>query len=183
MRKKKSIPQGSLLTAIVGVAAIAVVALIVVSPAAFDPMQGGTTTYRIPYTVTTIYNEKIKLSNYQGKGVIFYFTGADCIPCKAQLPYIVDSYNNYKSTGKIEVFSFDIQGKTVSELIAWKNDNGITWKVCQDTGATMSGYFSIYSMPTLVVCDKNGNEVNRYVGAQSESTIQAIFSSLIASVS
>jgi len=180
MRKKKSIPQSTPLMIIGAVIAIAVVALIIVGLSTINMTWGGSTTdYKIPYTVKTIYNENIKLSDYQGKGVIFYFTGAACIPCKAQLPYIVDSYNTYKSTGKIEVFSFDIQGKTVAELITWKNDNGITWKVCQDTGATMSGYFSIYSMPTLVICDKNGNEINRYVGAQSESTIQAIFASLV----
>jgi len=163
------------------VVVLAVVVFIIAGPAINISPSGSTTNYNIPYTVNTIFYENIRLSDYQGKGVIFYFTGAACIPCKAQLPYIVDSYNTYKSTGKIEVFSFDIQGKTVSELIAWKDANGITWKVCQDTGATMSGYFSIYSMPTLVICDKNGNEVNRYVGAQSESTIQAIFASLVSS--
>ena len=179
MRKKKSIPQSTPLTIIFGVVAIAVVAFIVVSPATFNfTPSGPTTSYKIPYTVTTVYDENIKLSDYQGKGIVYYFTGASCIPCKAQLPYIVNAYNTYKSTGKIEVFSFDIQGTSTASIIAWKNDNGITWKVCQDTGMTMSSYFSIYSMPTLVICDKNGNEVNRYVGAQSESTINSIFAAL-----
>jgi len=179
MRKKKSIPQLSPLKVIVPIVIIAIVTLIFVSPTTINTLSGGSTTnYKIPYTVNTISNEKITLSDYQGKGVIFYFTGASCIPCKAQLPYIVNAYNSYKSTGKIQVFSFDIQGNSISSLVAWKNDNGITWKVCQDTGMTMSTYFSIYSMPTLVVCDKNGNEINRYVGSQNESTINSIFASL-----
>ena len=138
-------------------------------------------TYALTGSVTTIHGTTIQLSNFQGKTLILYFTGASCIPCKAQLPYLVAAYNQYKSTNKAEVISLDIQGQTVSALLSWESENGITWNVCQDTGYTLSTRFSVYSMPTLVILNKNGNEINRYVGAQSQETINAIFQSVVAS--
>ena len=135
--------------------------------------------YIIPYSVTTIHSETINLSSNYGKAVIYYFTGASCIPCKTQLPYIVDAYDYYKLTGKIEIFSFDIQGTSNSSLIIWESDNHITWKVCQDSGLILATYFSIMYMPTLIICNETGHEVNRYVGANDNQTIWNIFQSAI----
>ena len=135
--------------------------------------------YAIPYSVTTIHGETINLSTYYGKVVFYYFTGATCIPCKTQLPYLVDAYDSYKSTGKIEIFSFDIQGHSINDLLTWESDNHITWKVCQDSGLILSTYFSIAYMPTLIICNETGHEINRYVGANNNQTIWDIFESEI----
>lgn len=144
-----------------------------------DTTTTTTTTSSTPYalkgSVTTIHGQTYQLSSFQGKTLIIYFTGASCIPCKAQLPYLVSAYNKYKGTGKVDVVSLDIQGQSIEALKTWESDNGITWKVCQDTGYTISTQLSIYSMPTLVIFDKNGNELNRYVGQQTEATINQIF--------
>lgn len=142
-----------------------------------EDLTDGSNEYPLTQTVTTISNEKIPLTNYAGKSLILYFTGASCIPCKMQLPFLVETYEEYQSTGKIEVISFDIQGKSTSELEQWITDNSIAWKVCQDSGLEMSTFLSIYSMPTLVIFNTDGTETNRYVGAQDEATIQAIFAS------
>ncbi len=131
--------------------------------------------YVLTQSVTTIHDEQYQLSSFEGKLLILYFTGASCIPCKMQLPFIVNAYDEYKATEKVEVISLDIQGIAVAELIQWESENGITWKVCQDTNMELSSYFSVFSMPTLVICDMNGNEINRYVGAQTEETINQIF--------
>jgi peroxiredoxin len=136
---------------------------------------GGQTIYALSGSVVTIHGVTIQLSSFQGKSLILYFTGASCIPCKAQLPDLVAAYNQYKSTNKIEVISLDIQGQTIDALKTWESQNGITWNVCQDTGYALSSRFSIYSMPTLVILNVNGIEVNRYVGQQTQATINTIF--------
>lgn len=141
--------------------------------------ENPSSTYKLTQTVTTISGKEISLSSYSGVNVIFYFTGASCVPCKMQLPYLVAAYNAYKSTGKIEVISFDIQGTSITNLETWVEDNEVSWVVCQDTNVQMASYFSIFSMPTLVICDENGQEITRYVGAQDQTTINTIFANLI----
>ena len=47
-------------------------------------------------------------------------------------------------------------------------------------GDILGSHFSISAKPTLVVCDENGNEITRYVGQQTEATINNIFAQAVA---
>ncbi|HUY00227.1 MAG TPA: TlpA disulfide reductase family protein [Candidatus Deferrimicrobium sp.] len=179
-RQQSSSLNISRLITVIGVIIVVVaVGFILIGNPNQENGNNGQGQYAIPYSVTTIHGETINLSTYYGKTVFYYFTGATCIPCKAQLPYLVDAYDYYKPTGKIEIFSFDIQGYSINDLLTWESDNHITWKVCQDSGLILSTYFSIAYMPTLVICDETGHEINRYIGANDNQTIWAIFESAI----
>lgn len=140
-----------------------------------DPDPDPINPYGIPYRVTNIDGASFSMSVYRGKTLLVYFTGASCIPCKAQLPYIINGYNTYKGTGKVEVISFDIQGNSIASLKDWRTTNGITWQICQDSGLTVGSFFSVSVMPTLIVCDEDGHEITRYIGQQTEQTINNIF--------
>jgi cytochrome oxidase Cu insertion factor (SCO1/SenC/PrrC family) len=135
-------------------------------------------TYGLSQTVTTVDGDTFSLSVYDGKPLIIYFSGVECPACNLELPYLVDAWNNHKSSGRFNMICFDIEGSTVGEIKDWMSDNGVTWDCCQDTGYQMSSDFSVYSMPTLVIINSNGYESDRYVGAQSESTINTIFDNL-----
>jgi peroxiredoxin len=164
----------------IGVFALIVVVVVGVILAAPGPSTGnGGEEYQIPFTVTTIHGEEIELSTYQGISLILYFSGVSCVPCQVHLPYLVAAYNYYNNTNKLEVVSLDIGGSTVGELLGWESANGISWKVCQDSGLTISSHYSVYSMPTLIVCDENGYELTSYVGTQDNDTIWAIFESAV----
>jgi hypothetical protein len=160
---------------IFGIIIVVVVGVILATPNVGQPNGGDLEEYQIPFSVQTIHGEGIELSAYQGRSLILYFSGVGCVPCQVHLPYLVDAYNHFNSTGRLGMASLDIQGYSVAELLIWEQTNGVTWKVCQDTGLTISSYFSVYSMPTLVVFDENGYELDRYVGTQDNATIWAIF--------
>ena len=168
----------NLILGIVGVVIVVIVAGIIAVPV-IPNQNGNPEEYQIPYSVTTIHDETIQLSSYQGKSFIIYFSGVHCVPCQQHLPNLVDAYDYYKTSDQIDLVSLDIGGSLIGELLVWEQDNDINWKVCQDSGLTLATYFSVFSMPTLVVCDENGYELNRYVGTQDNETIWAIFESAI----
>ena len=176
-QRSSSGSPSNVIIVIFAISIVVVVGVILASPSGTsqgdNPIE-----YQISYSVTTIHEETIELSTYQGKSLIIYFSGVTCPPCQLHLPYLVDAYNYYKS-GEIGMVSLDIGGSSIEALLEWEQNNGITWKVCQDSGLTLSTYFSVYSMPTLVVCDENGYELNRYIGAQTNETIWAIVESMI----
>ena len=74
--------------------------------------------------------------------IILYFTAAWCGPCKALAPRME------KLKGKINYRKIDV-----------------------DNNREMSAKYNVRNVPSLVLVDQNGQELNRMVGVQSDEAI------------
>ncbi len=127
--------------------------------------------YGIPYTVTSCYGETIPLSQYQGKILVMMFWGTRCPACEIQTPRLVNVYNEFKKGGQVEIVSLEVQGASSDTLIQWGESNMVMWKNCPDTGVKIASHYSIASIPTTIIFDENGGELQRFIGAQTEETL------------
>lgn len=137
--------------------------------------DGGTTSpqgsYGIPFTVTTTGGQSLPLSQFQGKVLVIMFWGIRCPACELQTPVLREVHASYQGAGTVEFVSLEVQGATTSQLHQWEATNQVSWYSCADTGVQVASYYRIASIPTTIIFDGDGNEAQRFIGAQDASTL------------
>jgi len=115
--------------------------------------------------------DSLKLSSFKNQSyVLLDFWASWCVPCRQITPILKEIHNMYREKGLVIVgISWDFNKKAWKEAIA--KDSTFNWH-------HISGFFdpatdgfrtlySIASIPTLILIDKNGIIIGRYVGLDS----------------
>ena len=72
----------------------------------------------------------IKLDEYKGKALLIDFWATWCPPCRAELPNLIEVYNEYNSKGlEIVSISLDYRDRiTTEDYTAWIDSAGMNWR-------------------------------------------------------
>lgn len=117
------------------------------------------------------YGNTHKLSDYEGRMLFLNFWGTWCPPCRAELPEIQDLYEAYGENAGDELVVLGIaaplmgQEKSEEEIIAFLEENELTYPVLMDSDWELFNGYGIYSFPTTFMIDPEGN-VYGYVSGQ-----------------
>lgn len=106
----------------------------------------------------------MKLSELRGKLVLIDFWASWCRPCRAQNPFLVNLYNNYKDQG-FDVYSVSLDGQPGQQNAQtdWTNaiaQDGLAW---QNHVSDLKGWeseviadFGFQGIPFTVLIDRDG---------------------------
>lgn len=129
------------------------------------------------FTVTSIDDKPIKLSDYKGKYVMIDFWASWCMPCRQENPNVVKQYAAFKSKGlNILGISLDKEKKDWQKAI---NDDKLTWA----HGSDLNGFdgpteklYHIEAIPSNFIIDPQGNIAAKNVtGADLEAFLNKTF--------
>lgn len=118
----------------------------------------------IDFEMLTPDGEKIKLSDYVGKGkvVLVDFWASWCGPCRREMPNIVEAYAKYKNKGfEIVGVSLDQDGDKWKDAIKKLN---ITWPQMSDLGGwgnEGAKLYAVNSIPHTMLVDADGTILAR----------------------
>jgi thiol-disulfide isomerase/thioredoxin len=155
-------------------------ATVTAEPAAIPEVAGG------PALVTAldIDGGSHALSKWIGKQpTVVNFWGTWCPPCQREIPDLVKLYDEYKSKG-VEIVSLAIEreqdpAKAAAGVKQYAERAGMKWVMLM-AAAEMVGPFKLTnSVPTTIFYDKNGNEVERFVGMRDYTAFKAAFEKAI----
>lgn len=142
----------------------------------------------IDFTLADQYGNVHTFSDYKGKTVFLNFWATWCPPCRRELPDIQKLYEKYQTEEDPEVIIMGIaapgfgQEKTEEEICEFLEENGYTYPVVMDrTGEIFMGY-GIFSYPTTIMVDKDGNVFGYATGQLSESMMQSIIDQTVTGV-
>jgi Peroxiredoxin len=106
--------------------------------------------------------KEYKLSNFRGKVVVLDFWATWCPPCRASLSFFENIHKKYKDKGLVVVgVSVDMSDRVVKKFVESK---GLTYLILLDKDNLVSDLYNVFSIPTTIIIDKNGNIVTRKVG-------------------
>jgi len=130
----------------------------------------GTTGYQIGNTapdfqLTDLAGRNVTLSSLRGKPVVLNFWATWCGPCKAEMPFLQQVYNERKGTDII-ILTIDL-GESLSKVQGFLTDNKLTLPVLLDTTQTTAKQYGISAIPTTFFIDGNGIIQNRRIGSFS----------------
>ena len=115
----------------------------------------------------------IKIEGVSDKLIILEFFTTWCPPCKAQIPHLINLQKRYKD--KLQIISILLESdKSSEEIKSFINYYGINYTVSTaNNNHLLSQEFSIPSIPTMIMYDKNGKYFTHYIGAVPEEMIEA----------
>lgn len=131
----------------------------------------------IDFTLYDQYGNKHKLSEYKGKTVFLNFWATWCPPCKEEMPYINELYEEYNKNQEdvviLGVASPNL-GREVSEegIKEFLKENGYSFPVVFDENGSMVYQYGISAFPSTFIINKDGY-ISKYIpGAMSKDTMK-----------
>lgn len=132
------------------------------------------------FTLTDQFGNSHSLSDYEGKTIFLNFWATWCPPCKAELPEIQQLYENYDREGENALIVLGVAGpeiggeKTVEEITAFLEENGLTYPVLMDTEGDLFTAYGISAFPTTFMIDREGNVFGYLTGQMSYEIMEDI---------
>lgn len=120
------------------------------------------------FSLTSLDNKTVKLSDYSNKVVVLFFFGNECPSCKAAAPTInSDLFTPYASRTDYQILGLDQWDGNAAKVQGFKNTTNVGFPLLLNASGVVTSYKSTYDR--LVVIDKTGKIVfNGTQGASSD---------------
>ncbi|OPX26431.1 MAG: hypothetical protein B1H05_02310 [Candidatus Cloacimonas sp. 4484_140] len=121
------------------------------------------------FTLKDLNGNILTLSEVGGL-IILDFWATWCPPCKVEIPYLVEFYNNYKNRGLTVI---GVSAEDTETLINFKNDLAATgtdmnYILLTDSEREVSKMFGIKSIPTTFFISPEGKMLKKEIGFTEE---------------
>lgn len=123
---------------------------------------------------------KAALNDFTGRPIIVNFWATWCPPCKAELPYFQEAYNEYGDDVQFFMVALvDGYQETRSMVAEFLDETGYNFPVFMDTTGSAVNAYEIYSIPRTIAINGEGEIIADYSGAMSEDTLAGVLNELI----
>ena len=116
--------------------------------------------------------QDISLSSLRGKPVLLNFWATWCPPCRAEMPYLQQIYEEWSDKGLV-LLAIDI-GESSARVKEFLEANNLSLSVPLDTNQIVAQKYNITGIPTTYLIDKDGIIQSIKIGSfQSKEEIEA----------
>jgi thiol-disulfide isomerase/thioredoxin len=123
------------------------------------------------FTLQELSGKSVTLSDMKGKVVLLEFWATWCPPCRASIPGIERLHEKYKNKGVV-VLAVSLDEGGWDGVQSFVKEHGIQYTVLKgndDVGAK----YQVRSIPMLLVIDKEGKIMRRYLGFGSDEDVES----------
>lgn len=106
------------------------------------------------FTLQNLESEYISLSGFRGKPVLLNFWATWCIPCRSEMPFLQQIYENWVDKGLI-VLEIDLK-ESMNQVQKYMSDNKLSLPCLLDTNGDVGNKYRITAIPTTYFIDKDG---------------------------
>ncbi|GAB7562018.1 TlpA disulfide reductase family protein [Methylobacillus methanolivorans] len=112
----------------------------------------------------TLEGKTIPLSSLHGKMVLVNFWATDCPGCIAEMPGLIQTYNEYKNKG-FEVVAVAMSYDGIQQVINYSKNNALPFPVSHDSSGDAAQQFNdVRVTPTSFIIDKQGRIIQKLIG-------------------
>ncbi len=128
---------------------------------------------------TTVKGKSFKLKDFRGKVVLVDFWATWCPPCRAEIPHVAEMYQQYHDHG-FEIIGVSSDNNKVELNNFLKEHTEMPWQELFSAGNgwhPLTKKFGIFSIPRMLLVDRNGN---LRMMAQSAESFKTLLPDLLA---
>ena len=108
--------------------------------------------------------------------VVINFWGTWCPPCRKEIPDLVKIYDEYAPKG-VEILGLAVNDQP-NKVSSFAQSNNMKWTMMVADKDLVIRY-GISGVPTTIFLDRNGNEIQRFVGPRDYETFKAAFEQIL----
>lgn len=121
------------------------------------------------FQLKTLQGKVIKLSDYRGKAVLLNFWATYCLPCKEEMPWLVDFQKQYGPKGLVVLgIAMDSSADPIKNFMTKLE---INYPILLGNQAVADQYY-VKSLPASIFVDRNGRITDQVPGAASRSFLE-----------
>lgn len=122
--------------------------------------------------------QAVALSEFRGKPLLLNFWATWCPPCRAEMPYIQQVYDEWSDKGLV-VFAINI-GESSAKVKEFMQISGLSFPVLLDTDENIANIYTTGDIPTSIFIDGDGIIQDKIIGAfPSKAAIEENLSKII----
>ena len=129
------------------------------------------------FEIELIDGETVTLSGYRGEVVLLNFWGTWCPPCRAEMPALQRTWEEYKDRGVVFLGAAIYDEKADVEKFA--EAFGITYPLGIDLAGDLTVDYKVTQFPTTFLIDREGNEVRRIVNPVNEGFLRIFLNGML----
>jgi peroxiredoxin len=115
------------------------------------------------FSLKDLSGKNFSLSSLKGKVIILNFWSITCPPCLSEMSSLNRLHNEMKSRG-LEVVAVS-SDRSVGEVNTYLNKKGFGFQIIMDDARTVARLYTVFSLPTTFLIDRNGFIVEKFFGA------------------
>jgi thiol-disulfide isomerase/thioredoxin len=142
-----------------------------------DPVAGGTCQQpegiaNLNFTLKDKNGTNVRLTDYKGKVILLNFWATWCGPCKAEIPELVEVYNEYHNRGFeiLGVLSEDEPSR--DDLQAFTSAFKMNYPIFHAHEDFENVHGPIWALPTTYFIDRKGSICSKHMGPVSRQTVE-----------
>ncbi len=143
------------------------------------PVEGAQVDNLAPnFQLQNLDGQTVSLSNFRGKPVLVNFWATWCPPCRSEMPYIQEIYEEWTNKGLV-VLTINI-GESSSKVEEFMQSLNLSFTVLLDTKQDVAQRYNITGIPTTFFIDKDGIIQDKVISAfQNKTQIENRLSKII----
>lgn len=107
---------------------------------------------------------EVTLNDLRGSPIMLNFWASWCPPCRAEMPGMQNTYDQYQEKGFIILAINATNQDNLKAATEFISDHGLTFPILLDTHGQASDDYQIHSLPTSFFIDQNGIITDVVVG-------------------
>lgn len=150
---------------IIAVVFVVIIIFIVTSLDNSAPTGDNSNPYQTDITFHTIEGDTIKLADHQGKVILLFFFDLPCTACGPESDIISNIDDDYSNSQVYIVLITVYPQDSDDGLNQFANIHNLDSPIVRDDlSQTYASFFNIAYTPTTIILDKDGGEVERFIG-------------------
>jgi len=140
--------------------------------------SGGAAASAPDFTLKGVQDGKeYKLSQFRGKVVLINFFTFFCGPCRQEMPHLSQMYQELQGKG-FQALGIGL-ASTPEQLKQLTTQLGLSYPVLEGNDAVGKAYGGVDLVPLTFIIDRQGNIVQKVLGARSKADFEAMIKPLL----
>lgn len=110
------------------------------------------------------------LSNWRGQPVVLNFWATWCAPCRAEMPELVEAYQQHQEDGLVVVGVNAFE--TIEQAAPFLQEFGMSFPVAMDSRGELQQLYQVRGLPTTLFIDREGRVVSRWSGLLTAALLE-----------